>query len=60
LAASGAQRLNEAVYNQLTRAFTAIGTIPIAAVVLTGFGTKAFVSVPRPFLARSEPGGGWP
>ena len=37
--------LNEAVYGQLTRTFTALRDDPrIAAVVLTGFGSKAFVS----------------
>lgn len=37
--------LNEEVYAQLTAHFTALATDPrIAAVVLTGFGTKAFVS----------------
>ncbi len=46
--------LNEEVYGQLTRMFTALRDDPhIAAVVLTGFGTKAFVSgADVNFLAR--------
>jgi enoyl-CoA hydratase/3-hydroxyacyl-CoA dehydrogenase len=46
--------LNEEVYGQLTRMFTALRDDPrIAAVVLTGFGTKAFVSgADINFLAR--------
>ena len=46
--------LNEAVYAQLTRHFTVLQHDPkITAVVLTGFGTKAFVSgADVNFLAR--------
>jgi enoyl-CoA hydratase/3-hydroxyacyl-CoA dehydrogenase len=46
--------LNEAVYAQLTRHFAVLQDDPkIAAVVLTGFGTKAFVSgADVNFLAR--------
>ncbi len=46
--------LDEAVYGQLTRHFSALRDDPrIAAVVLTGFGTKAFVSgADINFLAR--------